>query len=97
MSLDEAAYLDKDPKEIMAAHGKSFYWASHIFSKKRFEDVALLYAFCRYVDDTADETHPSEAKGALEKLKRSFGLPIMNCSMKGSQLLQAIRHRVSLC
>ncbi|SMF11915.1 phytoene/squalene synthase family protein [Pseudobacteriovorax antillogorgiicola] len=75
MSLDEDAYLNKEPKEIMAEHGKSFYWASHLFSKERFQDVALLYAFCRYVDDTADETHPSEAKGALEALKREFRAP----------------------
>ena len=72
MTFQESNYTAREPKEIMAEHGKSFYWASHLFSKSRFQDVALLYAFCRYVDDTADETEQSEAKGALASLKQDF-------------------------
>ncbi len=43
------------PETMMAHHGKSFYFASQVFSKKVFIRISYLYAFCRFVDDTADE------------------------------------------
>lgn len=75
MTFDQGEYLHKNPKDVMAKHGKTFYWASHLFSKKRFEDIALLYTFCRYVDDTADEGLATEAKRALIKLRQDMKHP----------------------
>ena len=62
-------YLDTNSKEVMQKHGKSFYFASQIFSQDQFVKIANLYQFCRYVDDLADEFEPEESKRLLSKLK----------------------------
>ncbi len=41
-------------QKTMARHAKSFTWAASLFSRQTAADVAVLYAFCRYVDDIAD-------------------------------------------
>jgi len=42
--------------EVLARHGRSFHLASHFLPRFARDDAALLYAFCRYVDDIADES-----------------------------------------
>lgn len=58
-------YLKADPKELMAKHGKSFYFASMIFSKARLLKIATLYRLCRFIDDCADELPESESQLAI--------------------------------
>jgi len=41
---------------ILRRKGRTFYWASRLFGKGMAADIAVLYAFCRYLDDLADET-----------------------------------------
>jgi 15-cis-phytoene synthase len=45
-----------DFKQILAKHGRTFHLASRLLPASRRDDAALLYAFCRYIDDVADET-----------------------------------------
>jgi len=52
-------------KNILARHGKSFYWASLFLGPKLAERAAQLYQFCRFVDDLAD--------GDLSGRKESLG------------------------
>lgn len=59
------SYLAADPKQIMAQHGKSFYFASMIFNKERLFKIATLYKLCRYIDDCADELSVAESKKAI--------------------------------
>jgi 15-cis-phytoene synthase len=47
---------DWTPREIMAYHARTFYWASRLMPQQIRRDIELLYSFCRYVDDVADET-----------------------------------------
>lgn len=61
--------LIDQPIETMKKHGKSFYFASQIFPKWQLNNIAILYAFCRYVDDCADELEPSISTQKLTQLK----------------------------
>lgn len=47
--------------QVLGAHGRSFYWASWILPKAMRDDAALAYAFCRMVDDAADEAVSTDA------------------------------------
>ena len=42
-------------KNYLAIFAKSFNWAGFFLPKKIYEDSAILYAFCRVLDDIADE------------------------------------------
>ena len=42
-------------KNYLAIFAKSFNWAGFFLPKKIYEDSAKLYAFCRVLDDIADE------------------------------------------
>ncbi len=44
-----------DADRVLAAKGKSFYWARHLLGPKHASRATRLYRFCRYVDDLADE------------------------------------------
>ena len=61
-------YLSSDARKLMAIHGKSFYFASKIFTRKRFEEVCKLYKLCRFIDDCADELPTQESRRALKNM-----------------------------
>ena len=43
------------PSELkIKKRAKTFYFASLFFSKKKQEDISILYTFCRYIDDLGD-------------------------------------------
>ena len=42
-------------EKILAENSKSFNWASKLFPKEERNSIALLYFFCRTLDDVADE------------------------------------------
>ena len=48
-------HVESANEEILRKHSKSFNWASKLFPKKRRSSIALLYFFCRTLDDVADE------------------------------------------
>lgn len=60
------AFSRRTPREIMAYHAKTFYWASRLFPRATCRDIETLYAFCRFVDDVADES------GSLEQTRRGL-------------------------
>ena len=49
-------------KNYLAIFAKSFNWAGFFLPKKIYEDSAKLYAFCRVLDDIADEKTNLESK-----------------------------------
>lgn len=61
-----------NPLLMMSKHGKSFHFASQVFSPPVFQRICYLYAFCRFVNDTADEQAPAQALIDLENLKLCF-------------------------
>ena len=42
-------------EKTLAENSKSFNWASKLFPKEERNSIALLYFFCRTLDDVADE------------------------------------------
>jgi phytoene synthase len=62
---DEAALREAIRQKVEAA-GTSFYWAMRLLPKPRREGMYAVYAFCREVDDIADDSAPpAEKKAAL--------------------------------
>jgi phytoene synthase len=60
---DEAALREAIRQRVEAA-GTSFYWAMRLLPKPRREGMYAVYAFCREVDDVADDTAPPAQKQA---------------------------------
>ena len=48
--------------EVMHKYGKSFYWASFFLGKKHNSNEAVLYEFCRFLDDLADGNEKNKAE-----------------------------------
>ena len=53
--------------EVLSKKGRSFYWARHFLGSRHAERATRLYAFCRYLDDLADDSSsPHEARSKIE-------------------------------
>ena len=61
-----------ESRALLKHHGRTFWFASHFLSPARRDDAAVVYAFCRVVDDTADEVEqgvsPEQVKRDLEQI-----------------------------
>lgn len=67
--------LVDESRAVLRKHGRSFAWAAPFLPRTARDDAALVYAYCRLVDDTADEA-PSlaEARAGLQLLEEeTFG------------------------
>ncbi len=61
------------PQNMLKIHGKSFYWASLFLNGHQFHYTQCVYAFCRYVDDIADNANKkNEAKLLLMSIKNDI-------------------------
>lgn len=61
------------PEEMLAHYGKSFNWAALILNKQQRRDAQCIYAFCRYIDDIADEMPDKlQAKKMLSDIKEEI-------------------------
>jgi phytoene synthase len=49
-------------REVVAKSGTSFLWGMRILPRARRDAMYAIYAFCREVDDIADEPNPRETK-----------------------------------
>jgi len=63
--------IPDDPEYILATSGESFHWARRFLGKKMGQDAAVLYAFCRVLDDMADGDIPDGPKH-LENIQASL-------------------------
>jgi phytoene synthase len=66
-NLPTTSLTQSVPKQILARHGKTFYWASLFLGSKLADRAAQLYQFCRFVDDLADGDLPNR-EGSLEDI-----------------------------
>lgn len=55
MSMMSNSLLTKDAVQVLAHHGKSFRWAGRFLPKNIFSAAAIVYAYCRRLDDHIDE------------------------------------------
>ena len=60
---DDGALRERIRQRVEAA-GTSFYWAMRLLPKDRRNGMYAVYAFCREVDDIADDMTPPEHKKA---------------------------------
>lgn len=65
---DPTSPSDSQPQQVLARHGKSFYWASKFLGAELADRAARLYLFCRYVDDLADGDLPDRQE-SLEDIR----------------------------
>ena len=56
--MEVAQINQSSSKQVLARHGKSFYWASLFLGQTLAQRAARLYEFCRFVDDIADGDLP---------------------------------------
>ena len=58
-------------RKILAKHGRTFWLASFFLPRKTAKEATHLYAFCRFIDDLADEVEgtPSKQEETITKLK----------------------------
>jgi presqualene diphosphate synthase len=61
---DEAALRDTIRRRVEAA-GTSFYWAMRLLPQERRDGMYAVYAFCREVDDIADDWPAAERPAGL--------------------------------
>ncbi len=59
-------------KEVLATKSKSFALASKLLPAESRDDVAILYAWCRYADDAIDLVPVAERAAALDRLRREL-------------------------
>lgn len=61
------------PRALLRAKGRTFWLASRLLPGALLDDVVVLYAFCRVVDDAIDEApSPSAARDHAELLAREL-------------------------
>ena len=61
------------PQQVLAHHGKSFYWASKFLGAELADRAASLYLFCRFVDDLADGDLPDRQESLKDIRERLEG------------------------
>ena len=69
LAQHQSSIPDPKPIAVLAAHGKSFYFASLFLGNHYAESAAQLYKFCRFLDDLADGTDINR----IERLKNIHG------------------------
>jgi phytoene synthase len=63
------AEFRREARLAIARHSRSFDLAAKLLPRERRDDVALLYAWCRYCDDAIDLAAPAEQPAALARLE----------------------------
>ncbi len=60
-------------RAVLRSQGRTFHFASQLLGRRHAERAALLYGFCRHVDNLADEAcDPAVAMVSLEAVRRSL-------------------------
>ena len=66
-------YGDDDARDVLRRHGRTFFVASRLLGGEHARRAATLYAFCRHVDDLADEASDTDAaRTALSAVSRAL-------------------------
>ena len=68
----DAAALEEAMRQRVAASGTSFHAAMRLLPKPRRAAMYAIYAFCREVDDIADDAPKPERLPALDKWRREI-------------------------
>jgi phytoene synthase len=96
---DDAALRERIRQRVEAA-GTSFYWAMRLLPKDRRNGMYAVYAFCREVDDIADDTTPPEHRKAglaawraeIDALYEGHPRRLVACALRDPVLRYGLRH-----
>jgi phytoene synthase len=89
-TLDAPVLTPEHALEVLAKGSRSFSFAGWFLPPERRADAAVLYAFCRLVDDTADDApSPEVARAGLAELDgaldgRAARHPVVNAALEVS-------------
>ena len=64
--------MDQIAKQILKKNAKTFYFAGLLLDKTTLNDAAILYAFCRQLDDAADHINDANYQNKLENIINDF-------------------------
>lgn len=91
-------------RQICREHARSFYFASHFLPRPKRDHAYAVYAFCRLLDDAADEASSPEAVdrfvAALDAAYAcSMSVPLIAARQDGAAelALAAFAHTVRVC
>jgi squalene synthase HpnD len=97
--LDDGALRERIRQRVEAA-GTSFYWAMRLLPKDRRNGMYAVYAFCREIDDIADDIAPPDHKKAalaawhaeIDALYEGHPRRLVACALREPVLRYALRH-----
>jgi phytoene synthase len=90
-------WADPDPTDVFRAHARTFYAASLLLPPATRRDLAVLYAFCRLVDDCGDEQqHRDTALEWLDAIERDVARAHSDMPLVRRFLALAARHDIHL-
>ena len=86
-----------DAMRVLSRHGRSFRFAGRFLGRSLAQDCARLYAFCRHLDDLADEpVAGSDPLDALDSIERQLRSSKPATAAVGDFLELVSRHRIDL-
>ena len=62
LSEAEVGRAREQVEQIVRASGTTFYWAMRLLPGEKRRAMFAVYAFCRIVDDIADDPNPLDVK-----------------------------------
>ena len=80
--------MSKQFKNILKKHAKSFYFAGLLLDRQTLNDASILYAFCRKLDDAADNlklNNPNELNYLIDDYRQTASKDSVNQSFKEIQ------------
>ena len=108
-TLSDSHQVSAKAEESLASNGRSFYWARYFLGEPHAARATRLYAFCRYLDDLADEASSRESarenllvarnavrSGATSDAVLRDGLDLMSeCRISPEMILELIEGLLS--
>lgn len=86
-----------DAMRVLSKHGRSFRFAGRFLGRSQALDCARLYAFCRHLDDLADDpVAGSDPLLALDGIERQLRSRDASTAAVADFLELASRHRIDL-
>lgn len=97
-SLDDAYAA---ARSICLEHARSFYFASHFLPRPKRDHAYAVYAFCRLLDDAADESESPAAVDrfvqSLDVAFRNMSVPLISACKKDERDAYATNESLALC
>ncbi len=72
MIEDHRLALEADARRVLEENGRTFAWATRALGARDGARIAILYAFCRRLDDLVDDKPEDEARAALTSVRSDF-------------------------